>query len=774
MKKTLAFVLAVMMIAASTFTVLAADAVATYPVDGVSDDGYLEDDDGGVDLTDPVDMVPYGETVYFPLLNGNTSSTYDTAAVTSITNYYNAFDTARGGISENAINAAINGDTSYYTSSSINTELKNKVEAAKAISNIDTTTSNFELVNSASVSDNDVYNGGGVLNGLTRSAIVDLASTSSSAYEKTEIKVTKADLKSFVEEAKGIDFVEDFNNSGLCTKSGSFKGFTKSQVEGYLNTPESEYQEEVTVTTDESLKKQVEAAKNINNLSSTTANFTLKGSVAVSGNDEYTGTGVLKGLTRSDIKELQSKTASDWTDSSDNSTKKTEYNNAVSLISKSAFTNWKSQVNSFNSKYGTSYDIFTALSSFAGTIKSKTTTSGFKYVYEKAAAGNMKVSAKWEEGKSYVDSVSVVRKKISSDSYDIAGASSDSSKRYLYFLAIEIDSSSSTSSNDLFGEITLKQNGSSSYAEVDSFTFDVNLELGYDTAASRNTDGEIPTKATTFREGYGFEADSEFEFTFEADGDSFFIVNTNGQGRIVLALDTDYDDDIGDEYPDADLYFFNGNYATFNRVGELYLANEDDSLYVYSIDEDGDLTKVSADYDDSEEAYVIKTRTLGRYVLSSEKLSTTSKSSSSSSSSSGSSSGSSGTVSTVTPVTPVPSYPTYTTPVSSYTPPASSSTPPASSSEAEEPEEPEEEEELEEEEEEPEELEEEEEVIDVVVDDEENEGPEKKKGLSGLAWGLIIAGLAAVPVAIGVVYFIQNRPSKREFFEDDYDDEDDE
>ena len=76
--------------------------------------------------------------------------------------------------------------------------------------------------------------------------------------------------------------------------------------------------------------------------------------------------------------------------------------------------------------------------------------------------------------------------------------------------------------------------------------------------------------------------------------------------------------------------------------------------------------------------------------------------------------------------------------------------------------------------EEPEELEEEEEVIDVVVDDEENEGPEKKKGLSGLAWGLIIAGLAAVPVAIGVVYFIQNRPSKREFFEDDYDDDDEE
>ena len=73
-----------------------------------------------------------------------------------------------------------------------------------------------------------------------------------------------------------------------------------------------------------------------------------------------------------------------------------------------------------------------------------------------------------------------------------------------------------------------------------------------------------------------------------------------------------------------------------------------------------------------------------------------------------------------------------------------------------------------------EEIEEDEEVIDVVVDDEENEEPEKKKGLSGLTWALIIAGVAAVPIAIGAVYFIQNRPSSRDYFDDDdeYDDDD--
>lgn len=399
-------------------------------------------------------------------------------------------------------------------------------------------------------------------------------------------------------------------------------------------------------------------------------------------------------------------------------------------------------------------------------------SSGTKYVYEKAAAGNMKISKKWEEGGSYVDEVSVVRKKITSDSMSLTEVPS-ASNGYIYFLAITVDKSSSTTTRELYGQVTIKQSGTKDYAKVDSLDVDISIEMGYSSASKKGTEGEIPITPATFKDGDGFDSDSEFEFSFEADSDSRFVVNTNGQGKIVLGLDTDYDDKIGDKYPDADLYFFNGNYATFNRTGTLYLGSEDDDLYVYAIASNGSLSRVNAEYDDSEEAYVINTRTLGRYVLSSEKLSTTSTGSSSSSTSTSISTAVRPSSSAATAVT---STPTYTPPVSSRpasTPPASQPSSTVESSEPPEEEEPEEPEEEEPEEEEPEE----DDVVDVVVDDNVDDEPQKKKGLPGWTWALIIIGLAAIPVAIGVIYFIQNRPTRREFFDDndgDYDDDDDE
>jgi len=398
-------------------------------------------------------------------------------------------------------------------------------------------------------------------------------------------------------------------------------------------------------------------------------------------------------------------------------------------------------------------------------------SGGYKYVYEKEAAGNIKISKKWEEGSSYVDSIEVVKKKITPDSRSLGMVVSG--QNYVYFLAVEIESSSSTADREIFGEVTLKQKGNKDYAEIDDLEADIAIEIGYDSASSSDTEGQIPITPATFKDGNGFDADSEFEFSFEADSDSYFVVNTNGQGKIVLGMDTDYDDDFGDEYPDADLYFFNGNYATFNRTGTLYLANENDDLYVYSISSDGDVSRVDAEYDDSEEAYVIRTRTLGRYVLSNEKLSTSSRSDKSSSSSQASSAVVRPASSTAPAIT---STPTYTPPVSSRPastpPPVVSSTVESSEPEEEIEEEEEEEEEEDFEEEDFEEEEEEEEVVDVIVDEETEEEPEKKKGLPGWTWALIIAGLAAIPIAIGVIYVIQTRPKKREFF-DDYDDYDD-
>lgn len=409
-----------------------------------------------------------------------------------------------------------------------------------------------------------------------------------------------------------------------------------------------------------------------------------------------------------------------------------------------------------------------------------TVTGGPYYVYESEAAGNIKVSKKWEEGSSYVKNIEVVKKKaMNPESAKIPSGS------YVYFLAIEIKDSSSTADREVYGEITLKQSGKKNkYDDLDSLSVDIAFEVGYDSASKKNSEGEIPKTPATFKSGSGFEYDSEYEFSFEAASDCMFVVNTNGQSKIVLGFDIEYDDDIADDYPDADLYFFNGNYATFNRTGTLYLGNDDPDLYVYSISSNGSISRIDAEYDDSEEAYVIKTRTLGRYMLSDSKLkikSTDNDSSSSKSSSAVVRPASSAVTSTV---------PSYTTPSSTYTPPASSYTPPASSappasSSTPESSEPEEDEDLEDEDWEDEDWddedwddeENEDDVVDVIVDDDEgDEEPEKKKGLPGWGWALIIAGLAAIPIAIGAIYVIQTRPTKREFFDDydEYDDDDDE
>lgn len=130
----------------------------------------------------------------------------------------------------------------------------------------------------------------------------------------------------------------------------------------------------------------------------------------------------------------------------------------------------------------------------------------------------------------------------------------------------------------------------------------------------------IPIVPALFEKGDHFDEDDEETFDFEADSYSYFIVNTNNQKDIVLGMDTDYDDNIADKYPNANIDFFNGNGARFNKLGYLYLYSEDSSNYVYSIEDDGSLKAVNADYDNYDECFIIRTRTLGRYIISDRKL----------------------------------------------------------------------------------------------------------------------------------------------------------
>ena len=192
MKRTLALVLAVTMMFTNAVTAFAADAVAKYPVDDISSHGYLiDEDDNGVDLTEDVDMIPYGETVYFPLLNGVGGTSYDTTAVSDITSAYNTYTTAKSSIDSDALAAAKADKESYYaTAASTKEDSTKKAEYTKVKSVFGTTPSvvdndhtNFTTASTTEkiTKSTDKYTAGGALNNWERSDIAALAARSDEA-----------------------------------------------------------------------------------------------------------------------------------------------------------------------------------------------------------------------------------------------------------------------------------------------------------------------------------------------------------------------------------------------------------------------------------------------------------------------------------------------------------------------------------------------------------------------------------------------------------------
>ena len=243
----------------------------------------------------------------------------------------------------------------------------------------------------------------------------------------------------------------------------------------------------------------------------------------------------------------------------------------------------------------------------------------FTAVHETLAAKKVKIKTDWDEGSSYIDELSVVRKKFEGDLDDERIDTSLS--KYVYFLSITTKqrSKTTTSTNEVYGTVMLKKTSG-----ADKFDYDEGreLEVAFDVGYTAPEDSNlIPITPALFEPEEDFDEYDEETFDFEADDDSYFVVNTNNQKKIVLGLDTDYDDDIGEQYPEADLMFFNGNGGRFNKLGYLYLYTGDsDYRYTYSINDNGELEKVSSTYDSHDECVVIRTRTLGRYVLSDVKL----------------------------------------------------------------------------------------------------------------------------------------------------------
>ncbi len=243
----------------------------------------------------------------------------------------------------------------------------------------------------------------------------------------------------------------------------------------------------------------------------------------------------------------------------------------------------------------------------------------YPYVYENKAVDGVKLKSSWEEGKSYVDEILLVKKRYQNDDSYTGEIPSD----YIYFVALKLKERDTTSPNpaELFGTISMRKSSRSdslNQFDYEDVELEINLEIGYNHPEDTNL---IPIEPATFYPDEDFDENDEESFDFEADGDSFYLADTRSQKKLVLGMNTDYDEEIGERYaPQTEtLFFWNGNGGSFNRTGYLYLAAPEDS-FLYRVDEDGDLSPVDAEYDDSEECFVIRTRTIGRYVVSEVEL----------------------------------------------------------------------------------------------------------------------------------------------------------
>ena len=266
-----------------------------------------------------------------------------------------------------------------------------------------------------------------------------------------------------------------------------------------------------------------------------------------------------------------------------------------------------------------------------------------RLVTQSESTDKLKVKGDWEEGKSLVDGMAITKKKVNGfgtyddlddkDNFtedkdftsDMVNDYGFVSGKYYYMVAITVEDSSSTSDADIIGTLTLSK---SKKPKADDIDFDVAINVDWEQSYRKTEDLTItgdydPIYSETYY-ALKFDCDEEVELGF--NDDSTFTVDVSGQPKTLLYFDTDFNSSIAAKYPLAELNFWNGNGAKFNRTGEMFLSigDEDyDDYYLYQINSDGSLSEVpNAEYDDADEGFYFKTRTLGSYVASDMELDT--------------------------------------------------------------------------------------------------------------------------------------------------------
>lgn len=263
-------------------------------------------------------------------------------------------------------------------------------------------------------------------------------------------------------------------------------------------------------------------------------------------------------------------------------------------------------------------------------------------VYEYDAVKGLKLKPTWSMGGSLVEKVEVVKKKIATDDFvalsltnagkplvkDADYSSSTNEKmsviysgarQYAYFLAVSIKDSTSTAEQFVSGKIAFaKSTGKDADDKLayDVNSFDVNIDVKFKAVADASSNTVKEDKQVFFSNNG--EKVEDYELVLIGDDIAVFTVDARGQGKLTISANNKFDSAIAAKY-DANMNFLKTNGVSFNRTGELKIYAEEGS-YLYEIKADGTLVKSRATYNEYEEAFILKTRTLGSYIIADEEL----------------------------------------------------------------------------------------------------------------------------------------------------------
>jgi hypothetical protein len=201
--------------------------------------------------------------------------------------------------------------------------------------------------------------------------------------------------------------------------------------------------------------------------------------------------------------------------------------------------------------------------------------------------------------------------------------------------------SSNPSTYEYFAELKIKKMSANEYHE-DGFYLSGSFEYevgGVSTTLDVTRDVMYPAGTYDIDETPRFFViDDEDDYIIDLmiyDGATLTVDSRGLKTQVLLAMDGDYNSSIGNQYPNADLDFLNGNGATFRRNCKLFIP-ADSGSYLYE-NKSGSLTDLTNTYNSYEGGFVVTTRTLGSYIVSTTRLKASSVTPSSSSSASSSS-----------------------------------------------------------------------------------------------------------------------------------------